>query len=76
MSWRLNKSKWVHNIYKPIVEVGKKTVHAPLQTVQYSQLSINRGPLINGGAANSRFSNWVQNAGAGCINQGGCKFVI
>ena len=49
MLLRLNKSKWVRNIYKPIVEVSKKTLHAPIHNVQYSQLSINRGPPINGG---------------------------
>ena len=39
---------------------------------QYSEVSINRGPPINRGVvANSRFSNWVQNAGWGCINRGG-----
>ena len=58
MLLRLNKSKWVRNIYKPIVEVSKKTLHAPLHNVQYSTLNyllIGALLLMGGGAANSRF---------------------
>ena len=51
MLLRLNKSKWVRNIYKPIVEVSKKTLHAPLHNVQYSTLNylLIGAPLLIGG---------------------------